>query len=204
MPGLRDRLRQARALAREARHLRALPRPVARFYLRAWWTAIRTRDAYTLAIATRPSDAVTLLGLAHGHTEAVELGTGTGWTTIALALADGRRRVVSYDPDVRTERERYLALVDPGTRARLDLKPEPAQWARPAPASVGFLFIDCEHDRGTTADAFRTWEPAVVPGGTVGFHDYDHPLFPGVREAVDELGLAGDATGGVFVWHKPH
>jgi predicted O-methyltransferase YrrM len=202
VPGLRDRLRQARALAREARHLARLPPRVARFYARAWLKAIRTRDAYTLAIATRPSDVVTLLRLAHGHTQAVELGTGTAWTTIALALAEPARTVDSYDPETRPERERYLALVDREARARLRFHAEPAQYAQPA-HGVGFLFIDCEHDRGTTADAFRRWEPAVARGGTVGFHDYDHPLFPGVREAVEELHLAGEATGGVFVWHKP-
>jgi hypothetical protein len=37
----------------------------------------------------------------------------------------------------------------------------------------------------------------------VAFHDYDHPHFPGVREAVDELGLTGTSQGGVFVHHRP-
>jgi hypothetical protein len=31
-------------------------------------------------------------------------------------------------------------------------------------------------------------------------HDYGHPDFPGVAEAVDELGLEGEATGGIFAF----
>src|SRR3954452_23494172 len=89
MSGLRDRVesrrRQAAAVAREAQRLRGLPRPVAVFYLRAWFTALRSQDRFTLDSASRPSDVAALLALAHGYTTTVELGTGTAWTTIALA-----------------------------------------------------------------------------------------------------------------------
>lgn len=179
-----------------------MPRAVAAFYLRAFWTAVRTRDGYTSIIATRPSDAVQLLALSHGRRSVVELGTGTAWTTIALTLADAGRRVVSYDPEAHPQRERYLALVGADTRARIELRRQMGQDARPEPSSVDFLFIDCAHDRVSTGDSFRAWEPAIVPGGVVAFHDYDHPDYPGVREAVQELELHGDVSGGLFVWRK--
>jgi predicted O-methyltransferase YrrM len=194
--------RQARGFAAEARHLVAMPPRVAAFYLRAFATAMRTRDDYTSAIATRPSDAEHLLTLARDRLAVVELGTGTAWTTIALALADPLRRVTSYDPEAHPQRDRYLALVDDGTLARIDLHRGPGQDARPAPGTVDFLFVDCAHDRVSTADSFRAWEPAIVPGGVVAFHDYDHPDYPGVRDAVEELGLRGEVRGGVFVWRK--
>ena len=38
----------------------------------------------------------------------------------------------------------------------------------------------------------------VVDGALVALHDYGHPDFPGVAEAVRELGIEGDATGGIF------
>jgi predicted O-methyltransferase YrrM len=198
MRGWRSRLRRLRAAARELSWLRAVPWPVARFYLRAWLTALRTRDRFTIDSATRPSDVAALLALARGHAVAVELGTGTAWTTVALALADAGRRVESYDPVVRPERERYLALA-PAARERIALHAAPAQDARPQPGSVGFLFIDCAHDRETTVAAYRAWAAAVAPGGVVAFHDYDHPRYPGVSEAVRELGLRGQVRGGVFV-----
>jgi predicted O-methyltransferase YrrM len=189
-------------VAREAATLRRVPPRVTVFYVRAWMRALRTRDRFTLDSASRPSDVAALLALARGHVEAAELGTGTAWTTIALALADRRRRVVSYDPVARPERERYLALAG-AARGRIRLHDLPAEAAQPEPASVGFLFIDCAHDRETTAAAFRAWREAVAPGGVVAFHDYDHPVYPGVRDAVEELGLAGESVGGVFVWRGP-
>jgi hypothetical protein len=191
------------ALAREALHLRVLPPRVAGFYVRAWLTALRTRDRFTLDSASRPSDVSGLLALARGHAVTVEVGTGTAWTTIALALADPVRRVVSYDPEVRPQRERYLRLIPHRTRAQIELRNGSAEHARPDPASVGFLFIDCSHDRETTAAAFGTWQPAMVPEGVVVFHDYDHPRYPGVREAVEQIGLQGTSSHGVFIWRVP-
>ena len=48
--------------------------------------------------------------------------------------------------------------------------------------------------------AFAAWRGALAPGAIVVFHDYGHPAYPGVREAVNELGLRGSERGGVFVW----
>ena len=48
--------------------------------------------------------------------------------------------------------------------------------------------------------AVPVWRPALAPDAIVAFHDYDHPDFPGVREAIEELGLDGEARGGLFVW----
>ena len=177
---------------------------MAGFYVRAWVSALRAGDHFTLSSATRPSDVAMLLALARGHTVAVELGTGTAWTTLALALADPARRVVSYDPEVRSQRERYLRLVPAATRARIELRNGAAEDAHADPRSVGFLFIDCAHDRETTAAAFATWQPAMGPDGVVVFHDYDHPRYPGVREAVEQLGLEGTSRGGVFIWRAGH
>jgi predicted O-methyltransferase YrrM len=188
---IRQTLSRARGYAGQGRHLVGMPPRVAAFYVRAFWTALRTRDGYTSVIATRPADGRQLLDLARGRRSVVELGTGTAWTTVAFALADPGRRVVSY-----------LALAG-DARARIELRRELGQAAAPEPGTVDFLFIDCAHDRVSTADSFRAWEPAIVPGGVVAFHDYDHPEFPGVSEAVAELGLRGDVSGGLFVWRKP-
>src|SRR5215208_7145505 len=64
---VRHTKRQAHAVAKEARHLRAMPPRVAAFYLRAWVTLMRTRDGWSSIAVTRPSDVVRLLALARGR-----------------------------------------------------------------------------------------------------------------------------------------
>ncbi len=134
-------------------------------------------------------------------THATEIGTATAWTTVAFALADSGRRVRSYDPEVHPERERYLNLARP-VRDRIELHRHRAEEAQPAPASTGLVFVDGAHDRESTIDAYRTFAAAVQPGGAMAFHDYGHPRYPGVSEAVQELGLRGEVRGGMFVWRK--
>ena len=169
--------------------------------MRAAWAAWRAGDTYSIAISTRPRDVVTLLQLAEGHDDVTEIGTATAWTTVAFALADDARRVRSYDPEVHPERERYLKLAQP-VRDRIELHRHRAEEAQPKATSTGLVFVDGAHDRESTINAYRTFVPAVQPGGAIAFHDYGHPRYPGVSEAVQELGLRGEVKGGIFVWRK--
>ncbi len=190
-----------RARIRLLLSLRVLPPRVALFYWRAWRRAERDHDEFSLASAARPAELAELLALARGRRAVVELGTGTAWSAIALALADSARTIVSYDPAVRAERDAYLALAGERVRERIELRAEPdsaGPHAGDAPAEL--LFIDSEHEREPVLAAFAAWRGALAPGAIVVFHDYAHPAYPGVRDAVRELGLSGDEVGGVFVW----
>jgi hypothetical protein len=71
------------------------------------------------------------------------------------------------------------------------------------PPPVDAVFIDSSHELEETVATFRTWEPAVVPGGIIAFHDWEDAAYPGVTDAVRELGLLGEARGHLFVWRKP-
>jgi hypothetical protein len=115
----------SRAKLRLLLSLRALPWRVARFYIRARRHAARNGDRFSLDSAARPEELAELLALARGRHVVVELGTGTGWSAIALALDDPHRRVVSYDPTVRSERLAYLKLAGPDARRRIELRAEP-------------------------------------------------------------------------------
>lgn len=194
----------SRAQLRLLLSLRALPWRVALFYLRARRRARRSRDRFSLASAARPAELAELLELAAGCDTVVELGTGTAWSAIALALDDRSRRVVSYDPSVRRERIAYLRLAGADARERIELRAEPdTRGPHAGDSPPQLLFIDSEHQRQPVLAAFAAWRGALAPGATVVFHDYAHPDYPGVREAVRELGLAGSERGGVFVWRGP-
>lgn len=185
--------------ARYALALRVLPPRVAWFTLRARRLAHRTSDQFTLVSATRPRDLATVLECARGRRRVVELGTGTGLTSIALALAEPGRHVTTFDPVDRPERERYLALAAAGVRARIEYVNAPGATGPRSQEPVEMLYIDSSHSREDTIAELNVWMPALVPGAPIVFDDYAHPDYPGVREAIEELGLRGEERWPLFV-----
>ncbi len=133
----------------------------------------------------------------------VELGTATGWTAISLALADPRRQVLTCDVVSRAEPYRYLELVDDAVRSRIELAIRPGAHGPPGGDAVDLLYIDSSHERQATVAEVRAWWPALRDGGVIVFDDYTHPGFPGVREAVADLGLKGAQRGTLFVSPVP-
>lgn len=197
---LRALARALRTDAAFARQVRLLPFRVAILQLRARLRARRSGDVFSLVAATRPPDLARLLALAGGRRQVVELGTGTAWTTIALAAADPRRRVTSFDPIVRPERERYLALLRPSARDRIELVQAPGAAAGPrAQLPVDMLYVDSSHERADVVAELEAWTPVLRPGGLVVLDDYGHDDYPGVAQAVAEMGLAGRQVGTMFV-----
>ncbi len=129
----------------------------------------------------------------------MELGTATGWTAISLALAQAGRRVISYDVVARPEPERYLGLVDAPVRERVEFVTAPGSQGPTEPTPVDLLYIDSSHDREQTVAEVRAWQEVLHAGAYVVFDDYRHPDFPGVAEAISELGLRGEERGALFV-----
>jgi predicted O-methyltransferase YrrM len=193
-----------RLLLRFVGALPALPPAVAWFLGRALCVAIGRRDTFTLRSAAAPHQTTELLRLARGHRRVVELGTATGWTAAALALADPARVVVSCDPIVQPGRDRYMRLLGSSTRARIELLGASGVEAAASDVQeVDLLFIDSSHERQATIDEWMAWRPRLAPGGLVVFHDYDHPEFPGVAQAVRHLRLVGRRHAGMFIWQVP-
>ncbi|HEY4094010.1 MAG TPA: class I SAM-dependent methyltransferase [Baekduia sp.] len=179
----------------------ALPPAVAWFLGRALCVAIVGGDAFSLRSAAEPHQLAMLLGLAAGRRRVVELGTATGWTAAAFALAEPARTVVSCDPHVQPGRGRYLRLLRASTRARIALvHAAGADAAALDEHEVDLLFIDSGHERQGTIDEWNAWRPRLAADALVVFHDYDHPDFPGIAQAIEELGLTGRRQDGMFVW----
>jgi predicted O-methyltransferase YrrM len=196
--------RPRRDLLRRLVQVRALPPRVAAFHARALTLAWRLDDEFAWESATRPADVAALLGLAKGRRRVVELGTATGWGAAAFVLADPERVVTSFDPVVQEHRARYLALVAPQARARLELIQAAGEDGAVRTAEpVDFLFVDSTHSHEGTVAELAAWRTRLAPDGLVVLHDYGSPRYPGVASAVAELGLEGEVVGGSFVWRQP-
>jgi predicted O-methyltransferase YrrM len=193
-----------RLLLRLAAAAPALPPAVVWFQTRAVCVAMTRSDVFSLRSATSPRQLAELLRLARDRRSVAELGTATGWTAAAFALADPARRVISCDPFDQTGRERYMRLLRPSVRRRIDLLPVcGTDGAVLREDAIDLLFIDSSHERQQTVDEWRAWRPRLAPGALVVFDDCDHPDFPGVAEAIAELGLQGRRHVGMFVWQAP-
>ncbi len=55
------------------------------------------------------------------------------------------------------------------------------------PRTLDLVFVDAEHTYEAVSCDIMSWRPLLKPGGIIAGHDYGHPLYPGVRAAVDEL-----------------
>jgi predicted O-methyltransferase YrrM len=180
--------------------VRRLPWPVARFVVRARSLARREGDVFSLDSALRPAKLAVLLEAAAGRRTVVELGTGTAWATVALAIADPQRTVESWDPVVRPQRERYLDLAGADVRRRITFVEGLGEDGPGAVRGVDLLFIDSSHEREPTLAEVATWRPVLAAGALVVFDDYGHPDYPGVAEAVAELGAVGEARTSLYLW----
>ncbi len=199
----RSAAQRARRLALQAASLARLPRPVAAFWLRAMRRAQAEHDTWSIDVACRPAELRVLLDTLSEARRVAEIGTAAAWTTSCLALARPDREVHSWDVEAHPERERYLALLRPGDRARVQLHARPGGLGPQDPPPVDAVFIDSSHEYDETVATFRTWEPAVAPGGIVAFHDWQDDAYPGVTAAVRDLRLRGEGRGHLFVWRKP-
>jgi predicted O-methyltransferase YrrM len=199
----RSGLERARRLALQSASLARLPRPVASFWMRALRRAKASNDTWSIDVACRPAELLVLLDALGGARRVAEIGTAAAWTTSCITLARPDREVHSWDVEAHPERERYLALLAPADRARVHLYDRPGGLGPADPPPVDAVFIDSSHEREETVATFRTWEPALSPGGVVAFHDWEDDAYPGVTAAVRELGLLGEARGHLFVWRKP-
>jgi predicted O-methyltransferase YrrM len=194
-----QRLRPLRADLRYAAGLYRLPPRVAWFQLRARRRARRSDDPFSLTSVTRPRDLALVLELAAGAKRVVELGTGTGWTAIALALADAERTITTFDPVARPTTALYLNLVAPEVRRRIAFVNGPGISGPRDRTPVDLLYIDSSHRREDTIAELAVWRAVLAPGSVVIFDDFTHPEYPGVREAVRELELRGEQLGTLFV-----
>lgn len=194
-----DRARRLRRELAFLLQLRVLPPRIALFQWRARRLALRIGDDFSRISATRPGKLSALLSLAEDRQRVVELGTASGWTAISLLMTDPMRSVVSYDIHHRPELDRYLELAGPEVRRRLEFVCAPGREGPRGNGDVDLLYIDSSHERAGTIAEVQAWKAALRDRAVIVFDDYGHPEYPGVRQAVEDLGLDGEECQGLFV-----
>ena len=181
--------------------LRRLPWPVARFVVRARSLARRDGDVFSLDSALRPAKLEVLLEAAAGRRTVVELGTGTAWATIALAIADPQRTIESWDPVARAQRERYLDLAGPDVRAADHVRRGPGRGRTRRGRAA---WTSCSSTARTSASRRSprspTWRPVARARRARRVRRLRPPGLPGRREAVAELGRRGEARASLYLW----
>ncbi len=55
------------------------------------------------------------------------------------------------------------------------------------PGEIDFVYIDANHSYEKVWEDLVNWFPKIRIGGIIGGHDYNHPNFPGVKQAVYEF-----------------
>ncbi len=169
------------------------------FQWRAWRLAGKIGDEFSRDSFTRPAKLAVLLDISRGRRRVVELGTATGWTALSLLLADQDRTVVSFDPFARGERDRYARLAGAGVTARARFLTAPGDSGPRSSEPIELLYIDSSHCRDETIREVQAWTPVMTTGAIIVFDDFDHPQYPGVRDAVQQLGLEGEERSGLYL-----
>lgn len=125
-----------------------------------------------------------------GHSEAILSTTGVR----RLYSVDMFRHDANYDDPLNYPQERFdqlfhfveLRLSRFGDRCEL-VRLESGEASRVLDDGLDFVYLDANHSYEGVSRDLGLWAPKVRDGGVIGGHDYGHPDFPGVRNAVDRF-----------------
>lgn len=123
----------------------------------------------------------------------VEVGSYRGKSAVLLAHLGGS--VICVDPLIPCkDKENNMVITENDANIfALNIQPYPIIWlqekstdaAKKISPTVAFLYIDGSHIEPHPKNDFEAFEPKLIPGARVAFHDYGS--FPGVSKAIIEL-----------------
>lgn len=138
----------------------------------------------------------------------VEIGSFKGKSTCYLAtgaLAGAGAHVWAVDPwDLVGNKTGRFGFAEASTREAFHLQVKEAgleaqitaiqgfsvdvakSWAGPP---IGLLYIDGDHDKPSVYGDYIAWRGHLAPSAIVVFDDFITPRSPGVRKAIEQLGL---------------
>lgn len=97
------------------------------------------------------------------------------------ADTNAQKSRAEHEAAYQLTRARVAFAADRAVLLRMD---SAAAAARIDDGALDFAFLDGDHSREGVIRDVQAWLPKVRRGGWIGGHDYGHPLFPGVAEAV--------------------
>jgi SAM-dependent methyltransferase len=149
-----------------------------------------------------------VIGLLDKPTAGAELGAHSGKFTEQLLAAFPRLLMYAVDLwavtpgyehyEFRGIREQYRDRMRNYRPRVMTLESKTVDAAKLVPDGLDFVFIDADHSYEGVAADIDAWRSKLKPGGLLCGHDYGHPRFPGVKQAVDERFAV--ETGDDHVW----
>ena len=117
----------------------------------------------------------------------VNVGAGHGTSSLAMAEACPQAEIYTIDSDtwfLKCERDTFMmsGIIHPHQIHANSHDPD-LEFEHKA----DLIFIDADHREEEVRADILKWLQFVRKDGIMAFHDYDHPNYPGVKIAVDEL-----------------
>ena len=151
------------------------------------------------------------------HPLIIDFGTGWGKSAVSLGLACPQGMVLTFDTGTvyvlhdnvknlneyalqveENIRKSGVANVQHFLKSSIEGNPQEFVIKFGKKTGIDVLNIDSDHDYEITKKEMRAWMPLVKTGGIIMFHDYEHPMCPGVGEAIHELCHYQDDNGKLY------
>lgn len=137
----------------------------------------------------------------HGARRGVEVGVSFGGNSESMLTRcnlerlygiDAYRTRPNYDDPANVAQAEFDAIHDYaaerfakyGERYAL-IRASSEEGAQKVPDEMDFVYLDADHSFDGVCADLRHWCGKVREGGIISGHDYGHPCFPGVQQAVD-------------------
>jgi len=138
-----------------------------------------------------PGDVDTLHRLAHmlpDNPVIVNIGACFGTSALAMLEARPDAFIFSIDVNVCHKEPEHIKQAGHDTARVVRCQGRSQEIGLYWPvSSVDMVFVDGAHGRQAVVDDLNAWIKTLKPGGILACHDYDKPICPHVKPAVDSV-----------------
>lgn len=103
------------------------------------------------------------------------------------AYQDGFKHMTSQEFQDMWYRNMFYYMEDHTDKVVLITKPSLFAVTLFNDESLDYVYLDANHSFDSVRADIWAWANKIKPGGVLGGHDYGHPYYPGVKEAVKEF-----------------